>query len=132
MFTNDSLTIFNRHTTSNKNVLYIPHKIDNVFWDSIESVSEGTEADKKDEVVAYIPYDKNDFSRYVEPKQYDSSLENIWTIKEGDFIVRGDITNVGNIETIKTLKDYEVFTIYFVDVNDFGSSNMQHIKIKGK
>ena len=132
MFTNGTMTIFNNHTTANKDIYYIPHKIENVFWDSVEAVSEGTQADKSDEVVVYIPYDKNDFSDYIDPKRYDSSLENVWTIKEGDFIVKGDITNVGNIETIKTLKDYEVFTIYFVDINDFGSNNMQHIKVKGK
>jgi len=132
MFTNGNMTIFNKHTNSNKDVYYIPHKLDNVFWDSIEAVDQGTQADKSDEVVVYIPYDKNDFSDYIDPKEYDSSLENVWTIKEGDFIIKGDITNIGNIETIKTLKDYEVFTIDFVDINDFGSNNMQHIKIKGK
>ena len=132
MFTNGSMTIFNKHTTSNKDVYYIPHNIENVFWDSIEEVSERNGADKNDEVVVYIPFDKNDFSKYVNPKQYDSFLEDKWTIREGDFIVKGDISNIGNVDTIKELKDYEVFTIYFYDINDFGSSNMQHIKVKGK
>lgn len=132
MYTNGSMTIFNKHTNADKDVYYIPHKIDNVFWDSVEAVSERNGSDKSDEVVSYIPFDKNDFSKYVEPKIYDSSLENIWTIKEGDFIVKGDITSIGNVETIKGLKEYETFTIYFVDIKDFGSSDMQHIKVKGK
>lgn len=132
MFTNGKMTIYNRYSSPiTKNIIYSAHKIDNVFWDSIEAVQEGNN-NKTDEVVVYLPTDKNDISNYVEPKKYNGSV-NTWTIKEGDIIVRDDLENVKPyIDKIADLKDYEAFTIYFVDYNDFGSSNMQHFKIKGK
>lgn len=131
MFTNGAMTIYNRYTSPmTKNVVYSAHKIDNVFWDSIEAVQENN--NKNDEVVVYLPTDKNDVSNYIEPKQYDGTI-NTWTIREGDIIVRNDLSNSKPyIEKIADLKDYEAFTIYFVDYNDFGSDNMQHFKIRGR
>ena len=133
MFTNSSMTIYNKHTVpATKNVIYKGTAIDNVFWDSIESVSERNGANKQDEVVVYIPFDKNDISNYVQPKQYDGSA-NKWTLKEGDIIVKGNlISTIPNIDKISDLKNYEAFTIYFVDEKDFGNYNMQHFKVKGK
>lgn len=130
MFTNSCMTIFNKHTSSNKEIIYIPKKIDNVFWDSVEAVAENL--DRNDEVVVYIPFEKNDLSNYVDPKNYDSSLSNVWTIREGDLIVKGDLTSLSNISTLKELKNYEAFTIYSIDTKDFGSSDMQHFKVRGK
>ena len=132
MFTNGSMTILNRiNDPTTKEVYYISKVIENVFWDSVESVSERNGADKSDEVVVYLPTDKNDMTNYVEPKQFNGEIAT-WTIKEGDFIIRDIIQSGQRINGIKDLKDYETFTIYFVDNNDFGSSNMQHFKIKGK
>ena len=70
-------------------------------------------------------------TNYVEPKQFNGEIAT-WTIKEGDFIIRDIIQSGQRIDGIKDLKDYETFTIYVVDNNDFGSSNMQHFKIKGR
>lgn len=132
MFTNGSMTILNRiNDPTTKEVYYISKVIENVFWDSVESVSERNGADKNDEVVVYLPTDKNDMTNYVKPKQFNGEIAT-WTIKEGDFIIRDIIQSGQRIDGIKDLKDYETFTIYFVDNNDFGSSNMQHFKIKGK
>ena len=132
MFTNGSMTILNRiNDPTTKEVYYISKVVENVFWDSVESVSERNGADKNDEVVVYLPTDKNDMTNYVEPKQFNGEIAT-WTIKEGDFIIRDIIQSGQRIDGIKELKDYETFTIKFVDYNDFGSTNMQHFKIKGK
>lgn len=133
MFTNSSMTIFNKYTNpTTKNVLYKATTINNVFWDSIESVTERNGANKEDEVVVYIPFDKNDISNYVEPKEYNG-VDSTWTLKEGDIIIKGDYSStIPTIDKIQELKDYEAFTIYLVDIKDYGSYNMQHFKIKGK
>ena len=130
MFTNTCMTVFNKHTTQDKSIIYKPKVIENVFWDSTEAVKDNL--DKADEVTVYIPFEKNDLSKYIDPKKYDSSLMDVWTLREGDFIVKGDLSFVSNITLIKQLKDYEAFTIYSVDIKDYGSSDMQHFKVKGK
>ena len=131
MFTNGAMTIYNKYTSpATKDVVYVAKTIDNVFWDSIEAVNEKN--DKSDEVVVYLPTEKNDMSNYVDPKKYKGDVDT-WTIKEGDIIIRGNYVDaLPYIEKIADLKDYETFTIYFIDDNDFGSNNMQHIKIRGK
>lgn len=133
MFTNGSMTIYNKHTIpETKNVIYKGTAIDNVFWDSVESVTERNGANKQDEVLVYIPFDKNDVSNYVQPKQYNGSSDK-WTLKEGDIIIKGNYVNdIPTIDKISDLKEYEVFTIYFTDTKDFGNYNMQHFKVKGK
>lgn len=130
MYTNSCMTIFNKHTTADKEVIYIPHKIDNVFWDSSEAVAENL--DRNDEVVVYIPFEKNDLSDYISPKDYDEQLTSVWTIREGDLIIKGDLTSLESVHTLKELKDYETFTVYSIDTKDFGSEDMQHFKVKGK
>ena len=137
MYTNTNMTIFNKNV-QNGQVIYKPKLIDYVFWDSKESIngSRGNSdgADKSDEVIVYLPTTKNDISDYKEPKEYKKSFDG-WTIEEGDFIVKGDISIKDDepniINGIKDLKDYEAFTINFVENNDYGSKEMQHFKIKG-
>lgn len=137
MYTNTNMTIFNKNV-HNGQVIYIPKLIDYVFWNSQESINNSNKnsdgADKSDEVVVYMPVTKNDMTNYKEPKEYIKSFTG-WTIREGDFIVKGDLTKKNNedniINGIKDLKDYEVFSINLVDYNDFGSNNMKHFKIKG-
>lgn len=128
MMTNTSMSIYNKTTNSTtKKVSYKKHLIEKVFWDDVVGVKLNTGFENADKVNVYIPFDKNDLSKYKLPKQYDGSG---WTIQNGDFIVKGNI-NIDNVEKIKDLDAYEVFVVNSVDIKDFGSDNMQHFEIRG-
>ena len=132
MTTNTSMSVFNRTKTdevsSTKSVRYKKHVVENVFWDSIQEITNSTGFEKNNKVDVFIPFDKNDMSEYVEPKQYNGTG---WTLRKGDFIIKGDVEET-EVDGIKDLSAYEVFEITTVDVKDFGSYNMQHFEIKGK
>ena len=132
MTTNTSMCVFNKCTDDiARSVIFKKHLIDNVFWDDSKGVNLNLGYDKADDVNVFIPKDSNDMSKYVNPKQYNGS--NGWTLKEGDFIVRGNVTEkqVSKLSELSSKYD-NVFTITLVDDKDFGSSNMQHFEIRGK
>lgn len=129
MITNTNMSVFNKHTDSfTKQVTYKRHIIDHVFWDNSKGVNLNRGYDNDDKVNVYIPKDENDMSEYVEPKQYNG---NGWTLKNGDFIIRGLVAEE-QVSGIKDLSAYETFVITMVDDKDFGSENMHHFEIKGK
>ena len=127
--TNTKMSVFNKYTDSfTKDVTYKKHIIDNVFWDDSRGVNLNRGYDEDDKVNVFIPKDKNDMSEYVSPKQYNG---NGWTLKNGDFIIKGEVTE-NEVSGIKDLSAYETFIITMVDDKDFGSENMQHFEIRGK
>lgn len=128
MMTNTKMTIYNKYldTLTHKKT-YKRHIIDNVFWDDSLGVNLNMGYENADKVNIYIPYDKNDFSTYKEPKQYNGSG---WTLQNGDFIVKGEV-DIEEVSGIKELSQYETFTITVVDNKDFGSDNMKHFEIRG-
>lgn len=127
MMTNTKMAVFNKYTNSSKEVKFKKHLIDNVFWDDSNGVNLDHGYDKADKVNVYIPKDKNDLSNYVKPKEYDGSK---WTLNNGDLIIKGDVLET-EVNGIRDLSSYEVFTITMVDDKDFGSKNMQHFEIRG-
>lgn len=128
MITNTSMSVFNRYkSTYTDEISYKKHLIKNVFWDDSLGVNLDTGYENADKVNIYIPFNKNDLSRYIEPKQYNG---NGWTLQNGDFIIKGDVVET-EVNGIKDLKDYEVFEITVIDKKDFGSLNMQHFEIRG-
>lgn len=132
MTTNAKMTIYNKYTDENKNVIFKKHLIDEVFWDDSEGINLNTGYDKANEVNIYIPKNQNDMSGYVRPKKYKGE-GNKWTLNKGDFIVKG-MTEENEVTSIKELvtKYDDVFTITLVDDKDFGSVNMHHFEIRGK
>ena len=128
MMTNTKMAVFNKYTNSTtKNVTFKKHLINNVFWDDSKGVNLNKGYDKADSVNVYIPKDINDLSSYVKPKQYNGTN---WTLCEGDLIIKGDVKET-EVNGIKDLSAYEVFTITMVDDKDFGSPSMQHFEIRG-
>lgn len=127
MFTNVEMCVFNR-TKKDGVIKYKKHVIAYVFWDDIQSVANSTGFDKDNKVDVFIPFNKNDLTEYQEPKKYDG---NGWTLKEGDFIIKGNVPEI-EIDGIKDLSAYDTFEITTVDKKDFGSYNMQHFEVKGK
>ena len=132
MKTNTSMSVFNKYTNKNKNVLFKKHLIDNVFWDDSKGINRNLGYENADDVNVFIPKSQNDMSGYVEPKNY-KGLNNTWTLENGDFIVKGN-TSESEVLSIKELvqKYDNVFTISLVDDKDFGSESMHHFEIRGK
>lgn len=132
MTTNTCMSVFNKYTDSEKNVIFKKHEIENVFWDDSKGVNLNKGYENADDVNIFIPKDKNDMSGYTESKFY-IGLNNTWTLRNGDFIVKGQ-TFENQVSSIKELKEKynDVFTITLVDDKDFGSKNMHHFEIRGK
>ena len=85
-------------------------------------------ADNADVVNVFVPKEQNDMSEYVKPKHYNGIG---WTLKEGDFIIKGLVTE-NEVSGIKDLSNYEAFVITMVDDKDFGTEDMHHFEIRGK
>lgn len=132
MTTNTSMSVYNKYTDEEKNVVFKKHLIDNVFWDDSEGINRNLGYENADDVNVFIPKSQNDMSGYVKPKKY-KGLSNTWTLENGDFIVKGN-TNESEVLSIRELvqKYDNVFTISLVDDKDFGSENMHHFEIRGK
>ena len=132
MTTNTSMSVYNKYTDEEKNVIFKKHLIDNVFWDDSKGININTGYEKADDVNVFIPKNQNNMSGYVEPKKY-KGLNGTWTLENGDFIVKGNAAE-NEVLSLKDLaKKYDnVFTISLVDDKDFGSINMQHFEIRGK
>ena len=132
MTTNTSMSVFNKYTDEEKNVIFKKHLIDNVFWDDSKGINRNLGYENADDVNVFIPKNQNDMSGYVEPKKY-KGLNNTWTLENGDFIVKGNVEESSVVSIKELLKKYDnVFTISLVDDKDFGSANMQHFEIRGK
>lgn len=132
MKTNTSMSVFNKYTDEEKNVIFKKHLIDNVFWDDSKGINRNLGYENADDVNVFIPKNQNDMSGYVEPKKY-KGLNNTWTLENGDFIVKGNVEESSVVSIKELLKKYDnVFTISLVDDKDFGSANMQHFEIRGK
>ena len=132
MTTNTSMSLYNKYTDEEKNVVFKKHLIDNLFWDDSKGINRNLGYENADDVNVFIPKSQNDMSGYVEPKKY-KGLSNTWTLENGDFIVKGN-TDESEVLSLKDLaKKYDnVFTISLVDDKDFGSRNMHHFEIRGK
>ena len=132
MTTNTSMSVYNKYTNEEKNVIFKKHLIDNVFWDDSKGINRNLGYENADDVNVFIPKSQNDMSGYVEPKKY-KGLSNTWTLENGDFIVKGN-TDESEVLSLKELvqKYDNVFTISLVDDKDFGSGSMHHFEIRGK
>lgn len=132
MTTNTSMSVYNKYTDEEKNVIFKKHLVDNVFWDDSKGINRNLGYENADDVNVFIPKSQNDMSGYVKPKKY-KGLSNTWTLENGDFIVRGN-TDEDEVLSLKELsKKYDdVFTISLADDKDFGSESMHHFEIRGK
>lgn len=132
MTTNTSMSVYNKYTDEQKNVVFKKHLIKNVFWDDSKGINRNLGYENADDVNVFIPKSQNDMSGYVEPKKY-KGLNNTWTLENGDFIVKGNTEESSVISIKELVKKYDnVFTISLVDNKDFGSKNMPHFEIRGK
>lgn len=132
MKTNTKMSVYNKHTDNEKNVVFKKHLIEEVFWDDSKGININTGYAEADDVNVFIPKTTKNMIGYIEPKKY-KGLTNTWTLENGDFIVKGDTKEKEVLGIKELVKKYDnVFTISLVDDKDFGSSSMHHFEIRGK
>ena len=132
MTTNTSMSVYNKYTDEEKNVVFKKHLISNVFWDDSKGVNLNTGYESADDVNVFIPKSQNNMNGFVKPKEY-KGLINTWTLENGDFIVKGNAEEKEVLSIKELVKKYDdVFTISLVDDKDFGSESMHHFEIRGK
>ena len=59
MTRNTCMSVFNKYTDSEKNVIFKKHEIENVFWDDSKGVNLNKGYENADDVNIFIPKDKN-------------------------------------------------------------------------
>jgi hypothetical protein len=129
---NDTITIVNvRHDVDADRDVYYPTTIIGVSWycDIVTVVEKGLKA--ADKYVVRIPIDA-DFGgkAYVPPVDYAAagSADGIFTIKNGDIIVRGIVSEV--VKPADLHRNYEAFTVMGVTDNR-RAPNAPHWKVIG-
>ncbi|HAT4162276.1 TPA: hypothetical protein I9Z77_001716 [Clostridium perfringens] len=140
-----NITLFNsvynpdtEHTEYKRTYLY------NVDWQAGKKISEDEKGIiSHDLITCFIPFstDSSNNKSYKTPGEFIrltlEETEKYFTIKKGDFIVKGiidfELTDYKRGQCIKDLmKFYEVGTIISIDTNDFGSEYLQHWEVQAK
>lgn len=137
---NNSITVYNSYTDpTTKYKVYLPTTITGVSWFSDLQVAVSSEGlMSANEYIVRIPVNA-DFSNksFLSPKEFDKipndEMINYWTLKEGDRIVLGAISDTGDSAKPANLeaKYDEVLTIISVTDNR-RAPNAKHWKVVGK
>ncbi|MCI8629231.1 MAG: hypothetical protein HFE57_06970 [Firmicutes bacterium] len=104
-----------------------------VFFDEAKAQNVRTSGiTSADSLNLIIPFDVEvigENKEYKEPKMYQESPENAWTIQEGDFVVKGLVDK--EILAQSDLGDNfdNVYRINTVDAKLFGSRNLWHWEV---
>ena len=129
---NDTITIVNaKHDMDEDRDVYYPTTITGVSWycDIVTVLEKGLKAANK--YTVRIPVDA-DFGgkEYVSPKDYASAsdVSGIFTIKNGDTIVRGVVDAVSSIANLH--REYEALTVMGI-TDDRRAPNAPHWKVVG-
>jgi phage terminase large subunit-like protein len=127
------MTIYNKYFDTNTRADgWQRHVISDVFWDSNRGTSYFKGLTRTDRGAIYIPFYLNDMRNFVDTLEFQASRTGKWTIQNGDIIVKGTVTDEITKQSELEKKYSDVLTISNYTINDFGSSNMQHILIVGE
>lgn len=113
-----------QHITVLRGVLLDASKASNVRTSGLEGA---------DAANLYIPFSVDAGSKtYAEPKEFESASDksNLWTLRIGDFFVKGEVTEDNDFQYINANYD-DVYRITKVDKKDFGSEPMRHWEVGG-
>lgn len=132
MIPNGHVTIYNRYFI-NRVETYQRTVVKNVVWEATKAVSgRSTGVLASNVATVFIPMQRG--ADYLKPKAWQALVTKTgkWTLKEGDVIVRGEVTD--NITTEYKLSDLraeydDVVVISSVDAMDQGSPNVQHWEV---
>lgn len=133
MIPNTDITLYNRYIDSSRTEKYQRTVVSRVVWQSQKAIARAKEEVAANTALVMIPFERG--AAYLEPKAWDASRANHWTLREGDLIVRGVVDDeISGGYTITSLRDEheQVVMITSVDAMDQGSANVQHWEVNGK
>ena len=132
MIPNTDITIYNKYTVTGGET-YQRTVVPDVVWQATKAVSGAQSGLLSSNVAAIlIPFARD--ANYLAPKAWAALVSKTgkWTLKEGDYIVKGsvsdEITGAFTMTSLKAKYD-DVVMITSVDVMDQGSPNMQHFDV---
>lgn len=132
MIPNTDITIYNKYILTGAEK-YQRTVISDVVWQATKAVNAAQGGLLASNVaMILIPFARD--ANYLNPKAWLALVTKTgkWTLKEGDYIVKGNIsTEVSGgttIDTIKAANDFVVM-ITSVDVMDQGSPAVQHFEV---
>jgi hypothetical protein len=134
MITPHDMTVYNAYVSAGS-TLYQRTQVTGVKWENRKAsnvIKSGLLA--ADSVVVYVPFERG--TNYLKPKAWTvlTSKTGKWTLKEGDYLVRGLVTDeISGGFTITALKAKydDVVSIKSVDTMDAGSTIMHHWQVGG-
>ena len=115
MITNTKVTIYHRGV-SNHQPTYTKYIVNKAMWQGGHGSSLNRGIEEANDVTCYIPLEND-------------NLKGV-SIAIGDYILKGEFSN--NIASKSDLEGKDVYTIRSITDEDYGSSNMQHLKIGAK
>jgi len=136
MIPNADITIFNKYTL-NRVEKWTRRYIVRVVWQSTRAVNRAKPGViAADSVFVMIPFARKDLA-YLSPLVWQAltTKTGLWTLQEGDVIVRGlAVVDPATPSLITYLKQNfdEVVTISSIDAMDEGSPSMQHFELSCK
>jgi hypothetical protein len=108
------------------------HVVHEVFWQSTNSSAPLYKGlTRQDTGSIYLPFNANFMTYFVDPITFQTNPVGYWTIQNGDIIVKGTIPDEITKQSDLERKHSDVLNISGFNINNFGSSNMQHIQIVG-
>lgn len=134
MMFKDVCTIYNKSYDDDKGYeVYNRTVLSGVYWEERQGVNIAKSGMKEaDKLLVLIPISVDVEGKLaMTAKAYarTSDKTNFWTLKPGDIIVKGEVTDeIDNIKTFGNLHDY--YTLTTVDFMDFG--RMGHWEVGAK
>lgn len=134
---NSDITVYNKYIdAATRSEKYQRSEVYDVVWQATKAVS-GSKSGLLASNVAtvFIPFSSGD--GYLKPKEWQSqsNKSGLWTLQEGDIVVREIVTDeISSTFTITDLRakyDYVVM-ITSVDAMDQGSAYMRHWQVGAK
>jgi len=129
---NSDITIYNKYI-ENRAEKYWRNEIYDVVWQATKAVSgSGSGQLASNVATVFIPFASGD--GYLPPKEWQgmSNKNDLWTLQEGDIIVRGIVTDeISDAFTMTALRAAHdsVVMITSVDAMDQGSGYMRHWQV---
>lgn len=134
---NSDITIYNKYIdAATRSEKYQRAEVYDVVWQATKAVS-GSKSGLLASNIAtiFIPFSSGD--GFLNPREWQSqsNKSGLWTLQEGDVIVRGIVTDeitTGFTMTNLRVKYYDVVAITSVDAMDQGSAYMRHWQVGAK
>ena len=116
MIPNAHLTIYNKYI-DNRAEKWQRSEILDCVWQGVKAISRFKEQVPANTILILIPYASG--NGYLEPKAWQDSKTNYWTLQEGDVIVRGLVTDeITDLYTITSLRAEHQYVAQIASVAD--------------